>query len=76
MYPIQKPGALLRCLVEQYTMPGELVVDPYTGSGTMLMAASACDRCAIGRERDPDLFQLPVGACWSYLPSHLPTTTP
>lgn len=40
-HPQQKPQALLRRLVRQYSNPGELVVDPFAGSGSTGAAAEA-----------------------------------
>ena len=52
-HPTQKPVALMRALIERYTDPGDLVLDPYCGSGTTLRAALDCGRRAIGIEIDP-----------------------
>ncbi len=38
-YPAEKPVAVSRVLVEQSTTPGELVVDPFMGSGSVGVAA-------------------------------------
>jgi site-specific DNA-methyltransferase (adenine-specific) len=45
-----KPLALMRKLIEQFTDPGELILDPFCGSGTTLRAAKDCGRRAIGIE--------------------------
>jgi site-specific DNA-methyltransferase (adenine-specific) len=47
-YPTQKPLALLERLLESCTEPGDLVVDPYLGSGTTAVAALRLGRRAIG----------------------------
>ena len=47
-YPTQKPLALLERLLESCTHPGDLVVDPYLGSGTTAVAALRLGRQAIG----------------------------
>lgn len=47
-YPTQKPMALLERLIAATTNPGDLVVDPYMGSGTTLEAALKLGRRAIG----------------------------
>lgn len=47
-YPTQKPLALLQRLLESCTDPGDLVVDPYLGSGTTAVAALRLGRLAIG----------------------------
>ena len=52
-HPTQKPLALGRYLVETYSEPGGLVVDPYAGSGTFGAAALELGRRFLGAERDP-----------------------
>jgi len=47
-YPTQKPEALLGRWIESLTLPGDLVLDPYVGSGTSLVAALSRGRRAIG----------------------------
>jgi DNA modification methylase len=47
-YPTQKPEALLRRLIQACSYPGDVVLDPYCGSGTTLVAAAAEKRSAIG----------------------------
>lgn len=47
-YPTQKPRALLERLILALTDPGELVLDPYMGSGTTLEVARMHGRRAIG----------------------------
>ena len=51
-HPTQKPLWLMNRLIDQHTNPGELIVDPYSGSGTTLVAAKATGRRAIGSELD------------------------
>jgi DNA modification methylase len=50
-YPTQKPLALLRRWIEACTFAGDLVLDPYAGSGTTLVAAAELGRRAIGIDR-------------------------
>lgn len=47
-YPTQKPEALLERLIRACTAPGDLVVDPYMGSGTTLSVAARLGREALG----------------------------
>ncbi len=47
-YPTQKPEALLKRLVSACTSPGDLVLDPYMGSGTTLAVAASLGRRAVG----------------------------
>lgn len=47
-YPTQKPLALIERILELVTDPNDLVVDPFVGSGTTVVAASILGRNAIG----------------------------
>lgn len=46
----QKPIGLVRDFVEQFTEPGELILDPFAGSGTTLVVCKRLGRRAIGIE--------------------------
>jgi site-specific DNA-methyltransferase (adenine-specific) len=50
LHPTQKPVELICKLVSLFSEPGELVVDPFMGSGTTLVAAKNLGRKAIGIE--------------------------
>lgn len=50
VHPTQKPVALMARLVNDHSEPGQLVLDPYMGSGTTLRAAKDLGRRAIGIE--------------------------
>jgi len=47
-YPTQKPEALMRRIVRALSHPGDVVLDPYAGSGTTLVVAADEGRQAIG----------------------------
>jgi DNA modification methylase len=47
-YPSQKPEALLERLVQALSSPGEIVLDPYAGSGTTLAVAERLGRVFVG----------------------------
>lgn len=51
-YPTQKPEALLERLILATTNEGDLVLDPYAGSGTTLAVAKRLGREAIGIDRN------------------------
>lgn len=50
VHPTQKPVQLLEMLIELFTDPGEVVIDPTAGSGSTLLAAANCGRKAYGFE--------------------------
>ena len=52
-HPTQRPLPLLKHLIELATIPGELVLDPFAGSGSSLIAALQLGRHAIAIEQDP-----------------------
>jgi len=52
-HPTQKPEALLTRLILAASNPGDLVLDPFFGSGTTGVAARRLRRSFIGIERDP-----------------------
>lgn len=56
VHPTQKPAKLLRYFIKQHTVAGEIVADPFAGSGSTLIAALECGRRAIGCEIDEDYF--------------------
>lgn len=49
-YPSQKPEALLSRLIEALSDPGEIVLDPYMGSGTTLAVAARLGRQFVGAD--------------------------
>lgn len=51
-HPTQKPEALMERLVSLFTDPGDLICDPFAGSGTTGVAAIRLGRRFIGWERD------------------------
>lgn len=51
-HPVDKPPALLAQIIEPTTMPNALVLDPFLGGGSTLIAAKMLGRKAIGIEID------------------------
>lgn len=57
-HPTVKPIALMRWLVRLVTPPGGLVLDPFAGSGTTLIAAVREGVRALGVEREPQYLEI------------------
>lgn len=54
LHPTQKPVAVLTPLIEAFTEPGDVVLDPFAGSGATLTAAAGLERRSVGIELNPD----------------------
>lgn len=52
LHPTQKPLPVLLPLVETFSAPGALVLDPFSGSGSTLLAAKTLGRSYLGVELD------------------------
>lgn len=50
MHPTQKPLALMKALIELTTQENQLILDPFSGSGTTLVAAKELNRQYLGFE--------------------------
>ena len=57
-HPTEKPVSLMMEIVEKFTNPGDLVLDPFMGSGTTGVAAVRLGRRFIGIEKDPRYFAI------------------
>jgi len=58
LHPATFPIALATRVIELFTHKGELVLDPFVGSGTTLVAAQDLDRNAVGFDLQPDYVEL------------------
>ncbi len=60
-HPTQKPLALLKRIIAASTNPGDVILDPFSGSGTTGIAAVIMDgRQFIGIEMNPEYIDLTV----------------
>lgn len=57
-YPTQKPVLLLKQIIEIVTDEGDLVIDPFNGSGTTCVAAKLLNRNFIGIDASKDAVDL------------------
>jgi site-specific DNA-methyltransferase (adenine-specific) len=48
VHPTQKPVALMRWILEKYSKPNDLILDPYVGSGPIAAACHQMGRRYIG----------------------------
>jgi len=58
IYTSQKPVEFVVLLMNEYTIPGDTIFDPFMGSGTTGVAAVQLGRNFIGCEIDPDYFKI------------------
>lgn len=56
IHPTQKPVILLKRLIELFTDPGDVVIDPVAGSGATLRAAKELGRSSYGFEISKDFY--------------------
>ncbi|MBX2813908.1 MAG: site-specific DNA-methyltransferase [Myxococcales bacterium] len=56
-YPTEKPPAVAQLLIEQSTNPGDLIVDPFFGSGSTGVAAISAGRWFAGTDTSPEALK-------------------
>jgi site-specific DNA-methyltransferase (adenine-specific) len=57
-YPAEKPPAVSEILISQSTEPGQLVVDPFMGSGSVGVAALSLGRRFLGTDINPEAVRV------------------
>ena len=57
-HPTEKPIDLMRILIENSTQPNEIVLDPFMGSGSTMIACLNTNRKGIGIELDERYFSI------------------
>ena len=60
IHPAQKPVGLLKRLIEIFTDPGDVVIDPCAGSGATLRACMELGRNSYGFENSKDFYKKAV----------------
>ena len=63
VHPTQKPLSLMRWCIENYTNPGDTILDPFMGSGTTGVAAIQTGRRFLGFEISPEYTRLANDRC-------------
>ena len=61
LHPTQKPEALLHRVLLATTAPGDIVLDPFLGTGTTAVVARRLHRHFIGMERHPVYAEAAIG---------------
>ena len=61
LHPTQKPEALLHRVLLASTAPGDIVLDPFVGTGTTAVVAKRLHRHFIGIERHPAYAEAAIG---------------
>lgn len=56
-HPAPYPEELATRLIRMFSFVGDIVVDPFLGTGTTVVAAAKCGRNSIGVEIDPQYFR-------------------
>ena len=72
LHPTQKPEALLHRILLASTMAGDVILDPFLGSGTSASVAKRLHRHFVGIERHPAY----VEAAWGRIRRQRPAPTP
>ena len=60
IHPTQKPAELFVRPIEWHTEPGEICLEPFSGSGTQIIAAERTGRRCFAIERDPRYVDVAV----------------
>jgi len=65
-HPTSKPFALVEAMIRNSSRSGEIVLDPYVGSGSTLIAAERLGRRCFGIDIDPRYVDVAVGRWEAY----------
>lgn len=73
LHPTQKPVQALTPLIESFSKPGDIVFDPFCGSGSTLEAARKLGRDWLGIELDAITFARRTNGSTADCPPAAPT---
>jgi hypothetical protein len=57
-HPTEKPRRLMSEIIKDFTQPGQVILDPFMGSGTTGVAAVMAERSFVGIEMNPTYFDI------------------
>lgn len=69
IHPAQKPVKVIKQMIEIFTDPGDVVIDPCCGSGSTLRAAAELGRSAFGFEIDRTFYSRAKNEMLAFKPS-------
>jgi site-specific DNA-methyltransferase (adenine-specific) len=79
-YPAEKPPAVSEVLISQSSQPGDVVADPFMGSGSVGVAALTLQRRFLGTDINPEAVRVTAGRLREFgagtVPGDLPETPP
>ena len=71
IHPTQKPISVLKTLIETYTDPYDVVIDPVAGSATTLRASAECNRSSFGFEIEKKFYEKAIKEMLVNIPTRL-----
>ena len=75
-YPAEKPSAVSEVLIKQSSLPGEVVADPFMGSGSVGIAALKAGRRFLGCDVNPEAVRLTADRLGQFGTGHVPRDLP
>jgi site-specific DNA-methyltransferase (adenine-specific) len=71
-YPAEKPAAVSEVLIRQSSEPGDVVADPFMGSGSVGVAAARLGRRFLGTDVNPEAIRLSESRLLEFGPGRAP----
>ncbi len=71
-YPAEKPSEIAEVLVRQSSEPGDVVVDPFMGSGSVGVAAARLGRRFLGNDLNPEAVKIAAQRLRQFGVGHVP----
>lgn len=75
LHPTEKAVSVIKPLIQTFSKPGEIVLDPFCGSGSTLLAARETGRHYIGIEKDRRFLRLSAHDSTALCRSNLQSAT-